>query len=326
MRSPSAKACGPASVSSTWSGPSSPAARRTARAAAFNARTSTRSCARISWLCSGCRSRRRLPGGDHPGTRLFARRMPLHQAGHLVAVQRRIGARRRQLLVAMRCQSTRCRRGSVMAITPTRSAMARNAAPASIACSCSASPTSTSLAPAACARVDQPAELARADHAGLVHHQHVLGGQRLLALLPGILPAGDRPAFDAGAALEALGRNTGERRASNPVALPLPDLAGSAEHRALPAAGDADHHGEVARARHMQIGQLCSSPSCLCLPSMTPAAPLVVHPMPGAPVERGRRRDQPPLDRRPFPASRTAPGRARPCRRAPARATPRPSP
>ena len=107
--------------------------------------------------------------------------------------------------------------------------------------------------------------------------------------------------MDAGAALEALRRNAGERRAPNPVALPLPDLARRAEHRALAAAGDADHHGKVARARHMQIGQHLLRAELLVLAIDDAFPPLVVHPMRGALVQRGRRRDQPPLDRDHFP-------------------------
>jgi hypothetical protein len=54
--------------------------------------------------------------------------------------------------VACCCQASRCRRTSVISTAPTRSAIARNAAPASIACNCSGSPTSTTFAPADSAR------------------------------------------------------------------------------------------------------------------------------------------------------------------------------
>ena len=50
--------------------------------------------------------------------------------------------------VASRCQSSRCRRISVISAAPCRSVTLRNAAPAPIACNCSGSPTITTFAPA----------------------------------------------------------------------------------------------------------------------------------------------------------------------------------
>ncbi len=50
-----------------------------------------------------------------------------------------------------------------------------------------------------------PLHLARADHAGLVDHQHVAGTELLAALLPLIFHAGDRARGDARTALKPLG-------------------------------------------------------------------------------------------------------------------------
>ena len=99
-----------------------------------------------------------------------------------------------------------------------------------------------------------PFQLARADHAGFVDHQHVLGVETLASLRPLVLQAGDGARRDAGAAFEVLGRNARERDPAHPVAGVLPCLPRHREHRRLPGAGIADHDAEVGPVRDMGEG------------------------------------------------------------------------
>ncbi len=130
---------------------------------------------------------RRIPARHQRRLRLRARAGAVH---HAAAAYRSSASAVRPVAssrVASRCQSSRCRRTAVISRAPCRSASARNAAPASIACSCSGSPTSTTLAPACLRRGQHPLHLPRADHSRLVHHQHVPAGQLVAPVLPGEL-------------------------------------------------------------------------------------------------------------------------------------------
>ena len=91
-----------------------------------------------------------LPFGEQSRLGIVERRMPVHRAGRLVAVERLGGAACRQIPCRLLLPGRALPPHLSDLDTPTRSAIARKAAPASIACSCSGSPTSTILAPAFC--------------------------------------------------------------------------------------------------------------------------------------------------------------------------------
>jgi hypothetical protein len=94
-----------------------------------------------------------------------------------------------------------------------------------------------------------PLHLPRPHHASLVHHQHVAPRQLVPALLPAPLQARQRPALDAAAALQSLGRDAGQRRPAHPVARCLPRLLRQTQHRRLARAGVAHHQRQIPPSR-----------------------------------------------------------------------------
>jgi hypothetical protein len=119
---------------------------------------------------------RGLPGGDHPGPGVLPRRMPVHQAGALVAVERHGSARRRQFLG---------RRALPVHLLPARLGDRHHPDPIGDRPEGRARldrlqllgiADQHQLGPGPVHAIHQPAELARAHHPGLVHYQHVLGG------------------------------------------------------------------------------------------------------------------------------------------------------
>jgi hypothetical protein len=67
------------------------------------------------------------------------------------------------------------------------------------------------LGPGPFRRRQYPLQLARADHAGLVDHQHIARPQSLAALPPLIFHAGDRPRGDARSPFQILRRDPRQR-------------------------------------------------------------------------------------------------------------------
>ena len=84
-------------------------------------------------------------------------------------------------------------------------------------------------------------QLARADHARLVDHQNIAGGEQVAALSPAMLHAGDGARRDARSAFEIFRRDAGQRHAPDLVARRFPCLPRHAQHRALARSGIADH-------------------------------------------------------------------------------------
>jgi hypothetical protein len=113
--------------------------------------------------------------------------------------------------------------------------------------------------------VEQPGELAGADHAGLVDHQHRPG-------LAAASPSGGRRAgraagrgggADAGGLLQFERGPGGQRDPGDPDPGGFPGVAGGVERVGLAGAGLADHHlhpgtgaGEPADHRHLLVGQV----------------------------------------------------------------------
>ena len=95
-------------------------------------------------------------------------------------------------------------------------------------------------------------QLARADHARLVDHQHIAGREQVAALFPAMLHAGDGARRDARSAFEVFRRNAGQRHAPDLVARRFPGLPRHAQHRALSRSGMADHDAEIAPVRDMR--------------------------------------------------------------------------
>ena len=87
-------------------------------------------------------------------------------------------------------------------------------------------------------------QLAGADHAGLVDHQHIAGREHVAALSPAMLHAGDGARRDARSAFEIFRRDAGQRHAPDLVARRFPGLPRHAQHRALSGAGMADHDAQ----------------------------------------------------------------------------------
>jgi hypothetical protein len=87
-------------------------------------------------------------------------------------------------------------------------------------------------------------ELAAADHAGLVDHQHRVGVQ----LLVSSVEVGQEPVAGGHLleplALETYGRDPGRGRGQEPVAVQLPGMAGDAEGVGLARPGPADDQGD----------------------------------------------------------------------------------
>ena len=93
--------------------------------------------------------------------------------------------------------------------------------------------------------------LARADHAGLVDHQHVARGEKVAALRPAMFHAGDGARRDARSVLKPFGGDAGQRCAAHLIPCALPCFARNAKHRVLAGARIAHHHAKLALARHM---------------------------------------------------------------------------
>ena len=144
-------------------------------------------------------------------------------------------------------------------------------------------------------RCQHALHLPRTDHAGLVNDQHVARAEQLEALRPGTLPARDRPAGDPRPGLQSLGGDPRQRRPAHRVALPFPGLARGTQHRALAAAGVADHHGKVARPRHVPEGQTLLLAQRAA--GQQRATPPEAHRVRRAPRQGERRRFHAPLDR-----------------------------
>ena len=84
-------------------------------------------------------------------------------------------------------------------------------------------------------------QLARADHARLVDHQHIARREQVATLSPAMLQAGDGARRNARSAFEIFRRDAGQRHAPDLVAGRFPGLPRHAQHRALSRSGMADH-------------------------------------------------------------------------------------
>ena len=92
--------------------------------------------------------------------------------------------------------------------------------------------------------LEQAGELAAADHAGLIDHQHRAGVQLLLAAVQ----VAEEPVAGGHVleplALQAHGGDAGRGRGQEPVAVQLPGMAGDAEGEGLARPGPPDDHGD----------------------------------------------------------------------------------
>jgi hypothetical protein len=92
--------------------------------------------------------------------------------------------------------------------------------------------------------LQEPGELAAADHAGLVDHQHRAGVQ----LLPSSVEVAQQPVAGGHVleplALQAHGRDPGRGRGQEPVAVQLPGMAGDAEDEGLARPRPSHYHGD----------------------------------------------------------------------------------
>ena len=95
-------------------------------------------------------------------------------------------------------------------------------------------------------------QLARADHARLVDHQHIAGREQVAALSPAMLHAGDGARRNARSAFEVFRRDAGQRHAPDLIARRFPGLPRHAQHRALSRSGMADHDAKIAPVRDMR--------------------------------------------------------------------------
>ena len=189
----------------------------------------------------------------------------VHHAGPLVArpAPRRC-ARSPARRVASRCQSSCCRRTSVISAAPCRSASARNAAPASIACSCSdrrpAPPWRRASRPRASTRSICREPIIPAS--SITSTSRAV--EQLAALLPCMLQARERARRDAGAASRFFGRDarTAPRPARDSPRASQASRA-AAQHRALAGAGIADDERQIAAA----LVVTCRSAASLLRPS-----------------------------------------------------------
>ncbi len=81
-------------------------------------------------------------------------------------------------------------------------------------------------------------QLARADHACLVDHQHIAGSEHVSALSPAVFHAGDGARRDARSAFEILGGDAGQRHTPDLVTRRFPGFARHTQHRALSCPGN----------------------------------------------------------------------------------------
>ena len=94
-------------------------------------------------------------------------------------------------------------------------------------------------------------QLRRAQHARLVHHQHVLRPRYLLPALPAPGPGSKRSRLDPRGLLQPIRRLACQRRALHPVAIPLPGLPRGGQHGRFPGTRPARHHRDPLRPGHM---------------------------------------------------------------------------
>jgi len=99
-----------------------------------------------------------------------------------------------------------------------------------------------------------PLQLPRADHAGFVDHQHVLGAQRVAVLRPLMLEARNGARGDARVRLEVLGGDAGEGNPANLEACLFPRLSGHAQHGRFAGPGMADDDTETVPIGDMDQG------------------------------------------------------------------------
>jgi len=109
-------------------------------------------------------------------------------------------------------------------------------------------PDQDHLGPGLLGVLEQPAQLAAADHAGLIDHQHRPGVQ----LLPSSVKVAQK-SVAGGHVLEPLplqadGRDPGRGRGQEPVAIQLPGMPGHAQGEGLARPGPADHEGDALAA------------------------------------------------------------------------------
>jgi hypothetical protein len=92
--------------------------------------------------------------------------------------------------------------------------------------------------------LQEPGQLAAADHAGLIHHQHRPAVEGLLA----VVEVGEQPVAGGHVleplALQADGRDPGRGRGQEPVAVQLPGMAGDAQGEGLARPGSPHDQGD----------------------------------------------------------------------------------
>ena len=219
---------------------------------------------------------RRIPPGDDGRLRVVESGMSLHHAGPLVARQRRRREPGRQLarrlllpVLPLPADLGDLHRPDPLGDRPERRAGLDRLQLLRI-------PDQHHLRAGSLRVRQQPLHLPRADHPGLVHHQHVARGEFFPALLPLEQQAVHRPARDPRPGLQLLRGNPRQRRAAHLIAIRFPGLARHPEHRALAGAGVTHHHAEIPRLRHVPERQHLLSPQRGRL-RQTPAAQ--VHPV-----------------------------------------------
>jgi hypothetical protein len=92
--------------------------------------------------------------------------------------------------------------------------------------------------------LEEAGQLAAADHAGLIHHQHGPAVEGLLAAVQ----VGEQPVAGGHVleplALQAHGRDPRRRRSQEPVAVQLPGMAGDPQGEGLAGPRSPDHHSD----------------------------------------------------------------------------------
>jgi hypothetical protein len=96
--------------------------------------------------------------------------------------------------------------------------------------------------------LEQAGQLAAADHAGLVDHQHGAGIQLLVSSVKVGQESIAGGHLLEPLALQAHGGDPGRGRGQEPVAVQLPGMAGDAEREGLAGPGPADHQGNAGTA------------------------------------------------------------------------------
>jgi hypothetical protein len=96
--------------------------------------------------------------------------------------------------------------------------------------------------------LEQPAQLAAADHAGLIHHQHRAGVELLAASVQVAQEAVAGGHVLKPLPLQAHGGDPGRGRGQQPVAVQLPGVTGDPEGEGLAGPGPPDDHGDAGGA------------------------------------------------------------------------------